>query len=226
MSARWIFSVTLALALSAPPQAARAQDARAPAVLPVPGGNAAAIAAQAVAQSAPDAAVRPAGEQVPGAAPVVAPPALTDKLPDSGAPPAVAPATEAASPPPAAPTTVSTVVSDGGLTAPVAGPRGLGIAAPGTVPAIDAGDKPMALLAGLYRCELSRSVTIRKVAADGKSLVLNWAGRDHDFSAVEARTGALRFENMSEGMVWLVIIGKAMLLDTRKGKQLANECKH
>jgi hypothetical protein len=67
---------------------------------------------------------------------------------------------------------------------------------------------------------------IRTVAADGKSLVLAWGGRDHAFSAVEARTGALRFENVAEGMVWLVIIGKAMLLDTRKGQQLANECRH
>ena len=84
----------------------------------------------------------------------------------------------------------------------------------------------MALNAGLYKCELNRNVTVRTIAADGRSLVLGWSGRDHAFKAVEARTGALRFENADEGMVWLVIVGKAMLLDTRKGKQLANECKH
>lgn len=137
-----------------------------------------------------------------------------------------APAAPAAAAPPGEPAGVPTVVSEGALAAPAAVPVGLGIAPPGSANPVDAGDKPMALLAGLYKCELSRSVTIRRVAADGKSLVLHWAGRDHDFSAVEARTGALRFENVTEGMVWLVIIGKAMLLDTRKGRQLANECRH
>ena len=209
MSARLIFSVTVAVAWAVAPHLARAQDARAPAAaLPAPGGNAAAIAAQAVAGSAQDPA-----RAVPAAAPVTAATAPPE-APAATAPPAAS----------GGPSSVPSVVSEGSLGARATPPAGLGIAPPGS--AVDAGDKPMALLAGLYRCELSRSVTIRRVAADGKSLVLNWAGRDHDFLAVEARTGALRFENVSEGMVWLVIIGKAMLLDTRKGRQLANECRH
>ncbi|MCL4676712.1 MAG: MliC family protein [Pararhodobacter sp.] len=84
----------------------------------------------------------------------------------------------------------------------------------------------MALNAGLYKCELNRNVMVRTIAADGASIVLAWGGRDHAFKAVQARTGALRFENADEGLVWLVIVGKAMLLDTRKGKQLANECRN
>ncbi|MFO1195739.1 MAG: hypothetical protein U1E86_02045 [Burkholderiaceae bacterium] len=78
---------------------------------------------------------------------------------------------------------------------------------------------------GLYRCELNRRVTLRRVAADGRSVVLNWLGKDHTLDAVQARTGALRFENPSSGLMWLVIVGKSMLLDTRRGQQLANECK-
>lgn len=214
MSARLIFSLTVAVAWAVAPHLARAQDARAPAAaLPAPGGNAAAIAAQAVAGSAQDPA-----RAVPAAAPVTAATAPPEAPAASAPPAAAAPAASGG------PSSVPSVVSEGSLGARATPPAGLGIAPPGS--AVDAGDKPMALLAGLYRCELSRSVTIRRVAADGKSLVLNWAGRDHDFLAVEARTGALRFENVSEGMVWLVIIGKAMLLDTRKGRQLANECRH
>ena len=78
---------------------------------------------------------------------------------------------------------------------------------------------------GLYRCELNRRVTVRRIADDGRSMVISWDGKDHALDAVEARTGALRYENSKQGLMWLTIVGKSMLLDTRKGQQLANECK-
>lgn len=78
---------------------------------------------------------------------------------------------------------------------------------------------------GLYRCELDRKVTIRRLAPDRRSLVLNWQGQDHPMQAVTARTGALRYESPQHGLTWLVIDGKSMLLDSRRGRQLANECK-
>jgi hypothetical protein len=95
--------------------------------------------------------------------------------------------------------------------------------APGGPP-FDAGGA-LTLEAGLYRCELDRRVIVRRVAADGRSLVLNWRGRDSVLHAVQARTGALRFENAENGHVWLVIVGKSMLLDARAGRTLANECR-
>lgn len=118
--------------------------------------------------------------------------------------------------------------STGAAPAPVASmgaPGGLGIAtgvsaAPATQAVIRLVAEP-----GLYRCELNRRVTLRRVAADGRSVVLNWLGKDHTLDAVQARTGALRFENPASGLMWLVIVGKSMLLDTHRGQQLANECK-
>ena len=78
---------------------------------------------------------------------------------------------------------------------------------------------------GLYRCELDRKVTVRRLAPDKRSLVLNWQGQDHPMQAVAARTGALRYESPQHGLTWLVIDGKSMLLDSKRGRQLANECK-
>ncbi len=43
--------------------------------------------------------------------------------------------------------------------------------------------------------------------------------------AVHARSGALRYEDDKSGIVWLIIAGKSMLLDTKHGRQLANECR-
>ena len=91
-------------------------------------------------------------------------------------------------------------------------------------PPFDAGGT-MRLEAGLYECELKRKVIVRRIAADGSSLVLNWEGKDHTLVAVPSRAGAIRYENVSNGLTWITIIGKSMLLDTKVGRQLANECK-
>ncbi len=78
---------------------------------------------------------------------------------------------------------------------------------------------------GTYRCEMKREVHVSQVSDDGRSAILRFNKRDYPVKAVEARTGALRYEDAGSGLVWLVIVGKSMLLDTRKGEQLANECK-
>ncbi len=79
--------------------------------------------------------------------------------------------------------------------------------------------------AGVYRCELNRSVDVRQVSPDLQSAVLNFNKKEYRMKAVHARSGALRYEDDKAGIVWLIIAGKSMLLDTKHGKQLANECK-
>ena len=91
-------------------------------------------------------------------------------------------------------------------------------------PPFEAGGS-LSLEPGLYRCELNRRVVVRRIAPDGQSMVINWLGKDATLQAVRARTGALRFESVQAGMVWIVIVGKSMLLDSRAGRTLANECK-
>jgi len=103
-------------------------------------------------------------------------------------------------------------------------PQGLGIgSASASDMATAAGS--MALALGTYNCELNRQVVVSEIAPDGKSMVINWLGKDHSLAAVDARSGALRYEDTAAGLTWLVIVGKSMLLDTRKGQQLANECR-
>ena len=91
-------------------------------------------------------------------------------------------------------------------------------------PPFDAGGT-LSMEPGLYRCELNRRVVVRRIAPDGQSMVINWLGKDASLQAVRARSGALRFENAQAGLVWIVIVGKSMLLDSRAGRTLANECK-
>ena len=79
--------------------------------------------------------------------------------------------------------------------------------------------------AGVYKCELGRSVNIKGISTDRRTVNLQWARRDYNMLAVATSSGALRFEDRSSGLVWIVIPAKAMLLDSSKGKQLANECR-
>ncbi|MCO5121004.1 MAG: MliC family protein [Burkholderiaceae bacterium] len=78
---------------------------------------------------------------------------------------------------------------------------------------------------GLYKCELNRQVNVTDVSADRSTATIQWGKKGYVLRAVPARTGALRYEDVDSGLTWLVIVGKSMLLDTKNGKQLANECK-
>jgi len=78
---------------------------------------------------------------------------------------------------------------------------------------------------GVYRCELNRSVNVREVSADMSSAVVQFDKKEYRMHAVGARSGALRYEDPKSGLVWLVISTKSMLLDTKHGRQLANECR-
>lgn len=78
---------------------------------------------------------------------------------------------------------------------------------------------------GLYRCESGLRVVVRRIGEGGRAIVIHWADRDYTLAAVPARSGALRFEDVRAGLAWLVIVGKSMLLDSRHGHPLANECR-
>ena len=76
-----------------------------------------------------------------------------------------------------------------------------------------------------YNCALGDKVTIVSNAEDDKHIALRWNKRLMRLTRVETTTGAHRFENRRQGMVWIGIPAKGILLDSRKGQQLANECK-
>ena len=82
------------------------------------------------------------------------------------------------------------------------------------------------LTATAFNCELGNKLTIYSNAADDQQIALHWDKRMHRMQRVTTTTGAHRFENAKNGLVWIGIPAKGMLLDSKKGKQLANECKN
>jgi hypothetical protein len=76
-----------------------------------------------------------------------------------------------------------------------------------------------------FHCELGNKLTIYKNADDDKYIALRWRTRLLRMERVGTTTGANRFENRKIGLIWIGIPAKSMLLDSKKGQQLANECK-
>lgn len=76
-----------------------------------------------------------------------------------------------------------------------------------------------------FHCELGNKLTIYENANDDKHIAIRWRKRLSRLTRVETTTGANRFENRSQGLVWIGIPAKSMLLDAKHGHQLANECR-
>lgn len=79
------------------------------------------------------------------------------------------------------------------------------------------------LVTGVFNCEMGNRVDIEADVNNDVRLV--WKGTKYTMTPVSTTTGAVRFENQSSGLVWIQIPAKSMLLNTRQGAQLANECR-
>ena len=77
-----------------------------------------------------------------------------------------------------------------------------------------------------YDCELGNKVTIYQNTGDESHVALRWKTRLHRLTRVATTTGAQRFENKYHGLIWIGIPAKGMLLDSKKNRQLANECRN
>ncbi|MNK15488.1 hypothetical protein D3C87_336290 [compost metagenome] len=77
-----------------------------------------------------------------------------------------------------------------------------------------------------YNCELGNKITTYNNAGDDKYMAIRWKDKVHRLGRIGTSTGANRFENRKAGLVWINIPSKAMLLDSKKGQQLANECRN
>lgn len=80
------------------------------------------------------------------------------------------------------------------------------------------------LVAGHLVCAMNDTIDIR-IGAGQRNIDLKWKGDNYTLLPVATTTGALRFEDSGSGLVWIQIPAKSMLLNAKKGQQLANDCK-
>lgn len=76
-----------------------------------------------------------------------------------------------------------------------------------------------------YQCELGAKLTVYQNNDDKDHVALKWGKRLHRLARIPTTTGADRFENNHYGLVWIAIPAKGILLDSKTGHQLANECR-
>lgn len=78
---------------------------------------------------------------------------------------------------------------------------------------------------GLYRCEEKQTVAVKRVMDDGKKVVINWKAKDYNLVLIPTDSGAIRYEDKAAGFAWIYVVGKAFLLDSKRGSRIANDCK-
>ena len=77
---------------------------------------------------------------------------------------------------------------------------------------------------GVIKCELGASVDIKADEKKPGFFTLTHAGKNYRLHPVESRTGAIRLEDPREGVMWLQLGNKSMLMSQKLGQRLADEC--
>ena len=81
------------------------------------------------------------------------------------------------------------------------------------------------LASGVYRCELGAQVEVQRDARNTNEISLRWQGSRHTLRRYESDSGLPRYEEREQGLIWIDLPWKSVLMDSRSGQPLANDCK-
>lgn len=102
---------------------------------------------------------------------------------------------------------------------------------PAVLPSVDATpltDAEQAIAAQVYvgnmPCELGQSVAVQADPNAPGQFQLQLKQQRFQLRPVESRTGAVRLEDQVQGVVWLQLANKSMLMSQKQGRRLADEC--
>ena len=80
------------------------------------------------------------------------------------------------------------------------------------------------LASGAYGCEYGQKLEIqRNVRAN--QIELQWQGKSHTLQRYDSTSGLPRYEDRQNGLLWIDLPWKGVLMDVNSGRPLANECK-
>lgn len=81
------------------------------------------------------------------------------------------------------------------------------------------------LASGVYGCEFGLKVEIRRDMGDTNLIELIWLGSRYTLHRYDSASGLPRYEDRQNGLLWIDLPWKSVLMDSSSGRPLANECK-
>lgn len=81
------------------------------------------------------------------------------------------------------------------------------------------------LASGTYHCELGRRVDVQRPSNNPNQILIGWTGKRYQLARNPSLSGLPRFEDERNGLVWIDLPWKSLLLDRETNKPLASDCK-
>ena len=82
------------------------------------------------------------------------------------------------------------------------------------------------VLTGQSRCEFDQSVNVAAVPNQKGWFNVEYKGKSYLMAPEATTTGAVRLEDKKNGMMWLQIANKSMLMNSKIGQRMVDNCLH
>ena len=95
-------------------------------------------------------------------------------------------------------------------------------------PALSSGQISTAqrVLTGKVQCEFDQAVDVAAVSGKAGYFNVAFKGKSYTMVPEATTTGAVRLEDKKSGMMWLQIANKSMLMNTKAGQRMVDNCQH
>lgn len=80
------------------------------------------------------------------------------------------------------------------------------------------------VLVGKTRCDMNESVQLTAMPEQRGYFKLEYKGKAYVMAPEVTKTGAVRLEDKKNGLVWLQIPAKSMLMNNKLGQRMADNC--
>jgi hypothetical protein len=82
------------------------------------------------------------------------------------------------------------------------------------------------VLTGQSRCEFDQAVNVAAVPNQKGWFNVEYKGKSYLMAPESTTTGAVRLEDKKNGMMWLQIANKSMLMNSKIGQRMVDNCVH
>ena len=82
------------------------------------------------------------------------------------------------------------------------------------------------VLTGPQQCEFSQTVAVDSYEKKAGYFELQFKGKKYLLAPEPTTTGAVRLEDKKAGIVWLQIANKSMLMNSKAGQRMVDNCVH